>query len=131
MSSKANINHTDSENQEFTLLNSSTQYRQKLQRIQNSYDENARNQASDSHVNLNQFNLLTEEYPTFSESSEIITLDIKSGTQKINKLILILSEAGIQVQGIRLNSDDTAIELGFQNADLKYKAILIMESIGL
>ena len=125
------MNHTDSKNQEFTLLNSSNQYQKHLQEVQNAFDRNTINPKPDRDGILSAFRLLTEKYTIFSETSEIITFDSESGPQKVIKLIPFLSDAGIQVQGIRLNPDKTTIELGFQKADLKYKAILIMESIGL
>lgn len=131
MFSSSNLNHTDSKTQEFTLLNSSNQYQKHLQEIQNSYDRNTINSKPDSDGIISAFKLVTEEYAIFSETSEIITFDSESGPQKVIKLIPILSDAGIQIQGIRLNHDNSTLEMGFQNADLKYKAILIIEAIGL
>ncbi len=131
MLSRANVSYTDSENQKFTLLNSSTQYLKELQKLQNSYDSMPSNQIEEDVSNSNEFELLIEKYANFYSTSGIITFETKSSIQKMKKLISILSDAGIEVQGIRLNPDKTAIELGFQNEDLKYKAILIMEAIGL
>lgn len=84
-----------------------------------------------SHLNLvGQLQLKSTNYKLAEQFKEVITLNRFNSSEQVNKVNNILSHAGIDVQGIRFNQDNTAIEIGFLSSTDRYKALLILESIG-
>ncbi|MBF4695797.1 hypothetical protein [Fusibacter ferrireducens] len=116
---------------EFNLLNASALYFDELNQIKKSYDKpsvalNAKNEnLSDA------LETVSKAYHLKGNFSEKITFEPSNGTEKVNQIINILCNFDVEVQGIRLNQDQSIIEMGFSNSTAKYKALLILESIGL
>lgn len=116
---------------EFNLLNSSTLYQDNLKLIQNSYEGRNRNMLTTYMNSLDQLEFNSENSKLAEKFEEVITLNIYNGQEKVNLISKVLFDANIEIQGIRFNQDNTAIEIGLLESADRYKSLLILESIGI
>ncbi len=116
---------------EFNLINASSLYFEKLNRIKKSYVKPS-SSLNIGETGLNDaLEIMSKTYKLKGLFNSIITFESSKKVEKVNQIMSILYASGVEVQGIRLSQDQTTIEMGISNSADKYKALLTLESIGL
>lgn len=114
----------------FNLLNASTLYFEELNQVKEAYERSSIALDMEKDTLDDTLKMISKAYQLKGIFNSVITFEPSRGAEKVNQIINILYNSNVEVHGIRLNQDQTTIEMGFSKSEDRYKALLILESVG-